>query len=117
MSEISGSMLAPRYSGIPTFMRTPYVTNFRDIDIALVGIPYDGAVEARSGARHGPRQIRDMSSMIRAIHHVTRINPHKLCRVGDIGDVNFNQIFDVEVSHSEITTFFTKINKAGVVYI
>jgi guanidinopropionase len=46
----------PRYCGIPTFMRTPYITDFSELDIALLGIPYDGAIEARSGARQGPRQ-------------------------------------------------------------
>ena len=56
----------PRYCGIPTFMRTPYETDLNNVDIALVGVPYDGAVEARSGARQGPRQIRDMSSMMRS---------------------------------------------------
>ena len=86
------AMNAPRYCGIPTFMRTPYITDLNELDIALLGIPYDGAVEARSGARQGPRQIRDMSSMMRKIHHVTRINPYALCRVGDVGDVHFNKI-------------------------
>ncbi len=107
-------MNEPRYSGIPTFMRTPIVTNFDDLDIALVGVPYDGAVEARSGARQGPRQIRDMSSMMRAIHHVSRINPYDLCRVGDVGDVHFNQIFDVEASHADITSFFQELHRSGV---
>jgi len=41
------------------------------LDIALVGVPYDGAIEAKSGARQGPRQIRDMSSMMRANHSIT----------------------------------------------
>jgi guanidinopropionase len=91
-------MNEPRYSGIPTFMRTPLATNLNGLDIALVGVPYDGAVEARPGARQGPRQIRDMSSMMRAIHHVTRINPYKLCRIADVGDVPFKQIFDVVAS-------------------
>ena len=107
-------MHAPRYCGIPTFMRTPYITDLNTIDIALVGVPYDGAVEARSGARQGPRQIRDMSSMMRAIHHVTRINPYELCRVADVGDVPFNQIFDVEASHADITAFYRRIYNHGV---
>jgi guanidinopropionase len=110
-------MNEPRYSGIPTFMRTPHVTDYDKLDIALVGVPYDGAVEARSGARQGPRQIRDMSSMMRAIHHVTRINPYELCRVGDVGDVHFNQIFDVMASHKDITDFFLELHCAGVVPI
>jgi len=73
-------MNEPRYCGISTFMRTLHVTDLNNLDIAIVGVPYDGAVEARSGARQGPRQIRDMSSMMRAIHHVTRINPYELNR-------------------------------------
>ncbi len=81
--EAENPMNDPRYCGIPTFMRTPLITDTDELDIALIGIPYDGAVEARSGARQGPRQIRDMSSMMRSIHHVTRINPYELCRVGD----------------------------------
>jgi len=95
VENVQNPMNEPRYSGIPTFMRAPLATNLNSLDIALVGVPYDGAVEARSGARQGPRQIRDMSSMMRAIHHVTRINPYKLCRIADVGDVHFKQIFDV----------------------
>lgn len=105
----------PRYCGIPTFMRTPYATDLSNLDIALVGVPYDGAVEARSGARQGPRQIRDMSSMMRAIHHVTRINPYELCKIADVGDVRFKQIFDVEASHADITGFYEKLYNSGIV--
>lgn len=112
--EIYNPMNEPRYCGIPTFMRTPYTTDFKNLDIALVGVPYDGAVEARSGTRMGPRQIRDMSSMMRSIHHVTRINPYELCKVGDVGDVHFGQIFDVRASHEDITAFYQKLDKAGV---
>ncbi len=108
-------MNEPRYCGIPTFMRTSLVTNLDDLEIALVGVPYDGAVEARSGARQGPRQIRDMSSMMRAIHHVTRINPYELCKIGDVGDVHFNQIFDVAASHNDITAFYAKLHKSGII--
>lgn len=113
-TDSNNPMHAPRFCGIPTFMRTPHVTDLSTLDIALVGVPYDGAVEARSGARQGPRQIRDMSSMMRTIHHVTRINPYELCRVGDVGDVNFEHFFDVEASHADITAFFQKLHASGV---
>ncbi len=98
-------------------MRTPHITDLNELDIALLGIPYDGAVEARSGARQGPRQIRDMSSMMRKIHHVTRINPYALCRVGDVGDVHFNKIFDVESSHADIADFFDRLYARAVIPI
>ena len=113
--QIHNPMNEPRYCGIPTFMRTPLATDLSNLDIALVGVPYDGAVEARSGARQGPRQIRDMSSMIRAIHHVSRINPYELCRIADVGDVHFTKIFDIEASHADITGFYGKLHKAGIV--
>ena len=108
-------MNEPRYCGIPTFMRTPHATDLNNLDIALVGVPYDGAVEARSGARQGPRQIRDMSSMMRSIHHVTRINPYELCRVADVGDVHFSRIFDVEASHADIADFYKRLHHSGIV--
>lgn len=111
MTQITRNpMDEPRYSGIPTFMRSPLTTDFEGLDIALVGVPYDGAVEARSGARQGPRQRRDMSSMMRAIHHVTRINPYQLCNVADAGDVTFKQIFDVVASHADITEFYKRLH-------
>ncbi len=113
--NIHNPMHEPRYCGIPTFMRAPLVTDLKPLDIALVGVPYDGAVEARSGARQGPRQIRDMSSMMRAIHHVTRINPYELCKIGDVGDVHFNQIFDIEASQNDITSFYNQLHQAGIV--
>lgn len=117
MNTLHDPMNEPRYCGIPTFMRTPFVTELKELDIALLGIPYDGAVEARSGTRQGPRQIRDMSSMMRKIHHVTRINPYALCRVGDVGDVHFDKIFDVEASHADITAFIEQLDRFSVIPI
>jgi guanidinopropionase len=115
VENVHNPMNEPRYSGIPTFMRTPLAATLNGLDIALVGVPYDGAVEARAGARQGPRQIRDMSSMMRAIHHVTRINPYKLCRIADVGDVHFKQIFDIVASHADITSFYERLHKSGIV--
>jgi len=36
--------LYPRYTGIPTFMRVPYVQDVTQLDIAMVGVPFDSAV-------------------------------------------------------------------------
>ena len=108
-------MSQPRYTGVPTFMRTPYQTDLTDLDIALIGIPYDGAVTNRAGARHGPRDIRDKSSMMRAIHHVTKVNPYALCNIADIGDVTFEALFDHDAVVRDIESFFARVHKAGVV--
>ena len=103
----------PRYMGIPTFMRQKYADSARGLDIALSGVPYDGGVSNRPGARHGPRQIRDASSLTRTIHHVTRVNPFELCNIADVGDVMFSQVYDAEASMAEIEAFFTDIVQAG----
>jgi guanidinopropionase len=108
-------MSGPRYAGIATFMRTPLVHDASELDIALIGVPFDGGVENRAGPRHGPREIRNMSSLTRAVHHVTRVNPYQLCRVADIGDVPITNAFDLEASHADITQFYQKVHAAGVV--
>ncbi|NQV47811.1 MAG: agmatinase [Rhodospirillaceae bacterium] len=104
---------APRYMGIPTFMRTPYTPDGKGLDIALAGVPYDGGVTNRPGARHGPRQIRDLSSLTRSIHHVSKLKPFDVARVGDVGDVPFTSVYDPEKTMDEITDFFSTIHKTG----
>jgi guanidinopropionase len=106
---------SPRYAGIATFMGTPLVRDPSALDIALIGVPFDGGSENRPGPRHGPREIRNMSSFTRAIHHVTRVNPYKLCRVADMGDVPINNAFHLEGSHADITKFYRRVYAAGVV--
>ncbi len=107
------AMLAPRYAEIATFMRAPRVRDPRELDIALIGVPFDGGVTNRPGARHGPREIRNMSSLMRAIHHVTKVNPYDLCRVGDLGDVAFSRIYELESCLDDIAEFYTRVHAAG----
>ena len=108
-------MFAPRYSGLATFMRAPVASDLRDIDIGMLGIPYDGALTNRPGARHGPREVRNQSSLMRAINHSTRINPYELCGIADLGDVPFTSVFDIETTHREIESFMGKMAALGVV--
>ncbi|MCH7562902.1 MAG: agmatinase [Gemmatimonadetes bacterium] len=106
---------APRYMNIATFMRAPMIDDPSDFDIAMVGVPYDGAVTNRPGARHGPREVRNASSMMRAIHPTTRVNPYELRRVGDGGDVPFTRVYELEAAHKDIEAFFAGFKAAGVV--
>ena len=76
MTSRGFSLLLPSAAKV-SFRHPLERSDTQKLDIALVGVPYDGAVEARSGTRQGPRRIRDISSMMRAIHHVTRINPYE----------------------------------------
>jgi guanidinopropionase len=108
-------MSAPQYSGIATFMRLPLIRDPSKLDIALIGVPYDGAVENRAGARHGPREIRNMSSLLRRIHPVTKVNPYEVCRVADMGDVPITNPYHLETAHTAITDYYKQVHTAGVV--
>ena len=105
------SMMTPRFRDVATFMRVPYVEDFSSVDIALVGVPFDGAVTNRPGTRHGPRQVRDMSSMMRTTHHVTKVNPYQLCRIGDVGDVPLTNIYDLPEVNRQIASFYKELVK------
>jgi len=52
-----------RYFGIPTFFRTPWQENMEGVDIGIVGVPFDGGVTNRPGSRHGPREVRNQSTL------------------------------------------------------
>lgn len=97
--------LAPRFTEIATFMRVPIAQTLDEADIGMFGVPYDGALTNRAGTRHGPREVRNQSSLMRAINHATRINPFELARIRDMGDVPFTRMFEVEASHNEIEAF------------
>jgi agmatinase len=86
------ALVYPRFAAIPTFMRLPYVPNPADLDIALVGVPFDGGTTYRAGARLGPRHIRVQSALIRPYHPNLKINPFDHHRVADFGDISVNPL-------------------------
>ncbi|MCB2100043.1 MAG: agmatinase [Rhodobacterales bacterium] len=104
----------PRFGGLATFMRLPVAEDPAGLDIALVGVPWDGGTTNRAGARHGPRAVRDMSSLIRRVHPVSRIAPYDLCRVADAGDCPVNPI-DLMDTLDRIHAFYDRLHGAGVV--
>jgi len=112
---VSGAVL-PRYAGIATFMRLPLVDleTAEDVEIALVGVPWDGGTTNRAGARHGPRQMRDMSTMVRSVHHVSGIMPFEIANCADLGDCPVNPI-DLMDTLARVEEFFRRIHHQGIV--
>jgi len=110
---VDGTVM-PRFGAIPTFMRLPHVTDPALVDVALVGVPWDGGTTNRPGARHGPREIRNMSSLMRKVHHVSGLAPYRLARVADLGDTSVNPV-DLMDSLGRIERFFARIHAAGAV--
>lgn len=113
---ISGMEL-PRFAGVPTFMRLPHVSlddpRMADVDIGLIGAPWDGGTTNRPGPRHGPRQLRDLSTMIRAQHGVSGVRPFESANCADLGDVSPNPA-DVQDSLQRMQDFYERVKTAGV---
>ena len=113
--EFENPQQRPRYTGLPTFMRTPYREDMEGLDIALVGIPFDGGVTNRTGARPGPREIRNQSSLMRMINQATGINPYELCSIADVGDAWVQKPFELTGALQEIEDFFQMVHQSGTV--
>lgn len=104
----------PRFAGPSTFFRLPVVNQATDLDIALIGVPSDVGAATRPGARYGPRGVREMSTLIRAVHPITLTSPFDICRIGDMGDVPVNPV-DVNDTLRRIRAFFEAVHRQGVV--
>lgn len=112
--EMVDPQARPRYTGIATFFRTPHTEDLAEVDIGLIGVPYDGGVTHRSGARHGPKAVRDQSSMLRRFHGTTGFNPFSAARVRDLGDCWVEFPYELTGALSEVETFYHRIVEAGV---
>ncbi len=106
--------VVPRFAGVATFMRLPLVSGPEGLDIALYGIPWDGGTTNRAGARHGPREVRSQSSLMRRVHHVSGTEPFSLARVADVGDLSVNPI-DLADGLARIEAGVQAIVSAGAV--
>ena len=107
----------PRFAGMPSFMRLPHLTldspRIDEVEMALVGVPWDAGTTNRPGPRHGPRQLRDLSTMIRAMNPVTGVAPFTLANCADLGDVGPNPI-DLQDSMDRIENFYDLLTKRGI---
>jgi guanidinopropionase len=108
----------PRFAGIPTFMRLPHVplgdARIGQVQVGLIGAPWDGGTTNRPGPRHGPRQLRDASTMIRAQNGVTGVRPFEMVNCADLGDVPPNPA-DLMDSLKRMEDFFARVRAAGIV--
>ena len=104
----------PRHTGIASFFRTPPSQDLTDTDIGVIGVPFDGGVTHRSGTRHGPRAVREQSTLLRRFNGATGVAPFALCRVRDLGDCWIEQPYELTAALEEIAAFYTQVVQAGV---
>lgn len=100
----------PRFSAIKTFFRLPHVDASADFDVALVGVPYDGGVSYRPGARFAPSAVRETSSLGRGFNMARSVSIFDKLRVADIGDCPIVPI-DQAQTYQKIESFFTQLAK------
>ncbi|MBI2218595.1 MAG: agmatinase [Candidatus Rokubacteria bacterium] len=105
---------SPRFGQIATCMLLPAVGSAEGLDVAIVGIPYDGGTSYRTGARFGPRAVRDQSSLIRPWHPVLKVHPFERLRVADVGDVDVVPI-SIERTFEAVTRRIGEITAAGAI--
>lgn len=98
----------PRFGGIATFMRLPGETDPADLDVAVIGVPFDIGTSNRPGARFGPRGIRDESVLLRPYNMATRAAPFDSLRIDDTGDVASSP-FDLSSAVEQIEEHFNNL--------
>lgn len=104
-------------SSFASLLNAPITTDLETVEVGLVGVPFDGGVTIRGGARHGPREIRNQSFMIRGVHQSLQLDPMTLCRIADVGDTPLDNLFNLEDAHRDIQAAFARLHGAGVVPI
>ena len=101
------------YAGIPTLLDMPHRPQLEDMDIALIGVPFDLGVYNRAGARLGPKSIRNVS-MYGSFNHHSKISPSALCRIADVGDVPVYHRHSLDEGLRDIEKYYNKIMDAGI---
>ncbi len=112
--EMSDPQARPRYSGISTFFRVPFTEAWSEVDIGLIGVPFDGGVTNRSGTRHGPRAVREQSSLLRRINAATGIAPFSTLRIRDLGDCWIEQPYELAGALEEIARYYREVVGCGI---
>ncbi|MET0340140.1 MAG: agmatinase [Polyangiales bacterium] len=104
----------PRFAGVPTFLRLPEHDDPRDVDVLIVGAPFDGGTSFRPGARFGPRGVRVASALTRGFHPEPGLDLFDHLRCADGGDVAAVPL-SIDETLTRIATRHEEIARAGAV--
>ncbi|MEL6582264.1 MAG: agmatinase [Pseudomonadota bacterium] len=81
----------PMFSGALSFCRRAYTRDVAELDVAVMGVPFDTSVTNRPGTRFGPRAIRAASSNLAwSRAWPSPFDPFERLAVGDWGDIHFD---------------------------
>jgi agmatinase len=107
-------MVAPRFTGVGSFMRLPQVNDMAEVDAAIVGIPFDTGVSYRIGGRFGPAAIREASRLLRPYHVEQDIEIFDHLSVVDAGDLAVVP-GNIQASYQVVVDGLRPILDAGVI--
>lgn len=110
----ASGLVSPRFSGIRTFARLPHVRDLDEVDVAVIGVPFDTGVTYRIGARFGPAAVREMSAMLRAYNPALDVNVYDVLSVVDYGDLPVVPGY-IEDSYARIEEGLSPVLEAGVI--
>ncbi|MDG1169137.1 MAG: agmatinase [Sulfitobacter sp.] len=99
------------FVGISTFAKRPYEPDWAalDADVAILGAPFDAGTQWRSGARFGPRGVREASTLFSFGHAGAYDHEDDLTYLP--GDVNIVDIGDADIVHTDTETSHANIEK------
>ncbi len=107
--------LSPRIAGVTTFLRLPHMTQYDGVDVVIVGLPFDTGLAVRSGARFGPRAVREASLTLHpAYNPVQRVSVFDRLSVIDAGDARLVAGF-TDRSLVAMQTALAQVHDAGAV--
>ncbi len=107
-------LLSPRFGDIPTFARLPHSKDLAGVDLAIVGVPFDGATTYRPGARFGPRGVRVASCLNRNYNPEQKVYVYEKLSAVDFGDVNCNPL-NIQKTFAAIEADYAQLVKAKVI--
>ncbi len=96
-----GGRLDLPFVGISTFGKRPYEPDWDklDADVAILGAPYDAGTQFRSGARFGPRAVREASTLFSFGH--AGAYDHEDDATYLPGDVHIVDMGDADIIHTD----------------
>ena len=110
------ALSSPRFCGIGSFMRLPQIRTTDDVDVAILGIPFDTATTYRVGSRFAPGEIRNVSRLLRPFNPAQRIAIFDFCSAVDHGDIDVVPGY-IEKTYSRIVEGMLPLFDAGIVPI
>lgn len=112
MATTGSPFSAQPYQGICTFGRRPHTRELSGVDVAILGVPYDSSTSYRSGARFGPRAIREQSLLLWGYNNAQQVAPFEVLNVVDYGDVDVIPV-DIVATHRVIEQTAATILESG----